>query len=259
VPQTTKTPKGYCVDNKQEKSDLLSQLTIDRTVEASEGWSTSYVMGFGVVCLIVGATLVYFLMSSNTGDEGDLPVQASAQHAPSVKQQEAEQTPASAAKRQTSVPQGEAVLNASGYITARLVATVSAETLGLISEVNVEEGMQVSKGQVLATLDDSIAQVNLALAKAQVDVLDSRRNSLTADLNEARRVLRRLSSLKNEDFSSEADLTRAKTALEKSQSSIAGIQADIHVAKLEVARQQELFDNHTIRAPFDGVVTVKNA
>ncbi len=48
-----------------------------------------------------------------------------------------------------------AVLNASGYVTARRRATVSSKVTGKVLEVFVEEGKAVKKGQVLARLDDS--------------------------------------------------------------------------------------------------------
>ena len=54
-----------------------------------------------------------------------------------------------------------AVLNASGYVTARRRATVSSKITGKVVEVNVEEGMAVREGQVLARLDD--AQYKAAL------------------------------------------------------------------------------------------------
>ncbi|MGH9203357.1 MAG: biotin/lipoyl-binding protein, partial [Vicinamibacterales bacterium] len=41
-----------------------------------------------------------------------------------------------------------AVLNASGYVTARRRATVSSKVTGKVVEVNVEEGMAVRRGQV---------------------------------------------------------------------------------------------------------------
>src|SRR6185295_4384448 len=53
------------------------------------------------------------------------------------------------------VPSGSvaAVLNASGYVTARRQATVSSKITGKVIEVLVEEGMAVTEGQVLARLD----------------------------------------------------------------------------------------------------------
>ena len=55
------------------------------------------------------------------------------------------------------------VLNASGYVTARRQATVSAKVTGKIAEVLVEEGMAVAEGQVLARLDNSSERAYLAL------------------------------------------------------------------------------------------------
>src|SRR5258708_2200436 len=60
-----------------------------------------------------------------------------------------------------------AVLNASGYVTARRRATVSSKITGKVVEVDVEEGKAVREGQVLARLDDSTARAGLALAEAQ--------------------------------------------------------------------------------------------
>ena len=98
------------------------------------------------------------------------------------------------------VVENDAILNSSGFITARRMATVSAEIMGLITEVNVEEGMQVEHGQVLATLDDALATVNLELAQAQVEVLDARKQSLFASLEEAKRNHKRVN---DNDFSSD--------------------------------------------------------
>ena len=48
-----------------------------------------------------------------------------------------------------------AVLNASGYVTARRRATVSSKVTGKFLEVFVEEGKWVKKDQILARLDNS--------------------------------------------------------------------------------------------------------
>ena len=62
-----------------------------------------------------------------------------------------------------------AVLNASGYVTARRRATVSSKMTGKVVEINVEEGMAVKEGQVLARLDDAQFKAALALAESQVE------------------------------------------------------------------------------------------
>src|SRR5688572_32770679 len=60
-----------------------------------------------------------------------------------------------------------AVLNATGYVTARRRATVSSKITGKVVQVNIEEGMAVREGQVLARLDDETQRASVALAEAQ--------------------------------------------------------------------------------------------
>ena len=45
------------------------------------------------------------------------------------------------------------MLNASGYVVARRIATVASRSTGQIVEVTFEEGAKVKAGQVLARLD----------------------------------------------------------------------------------------------------------
>jgi HlyD family secretion protein len=50
---------------------------------------------------------------------------------------------------------GKTLLNASGYVTTRLEATVSSKITGKVAEILIEEGMKVEKDQILAKLDAS--------------------------------------------------------------------------------------------------------
>jgi multidrug efflux pump subunit AcrA (membrane-fusion protein) len=91
-----------------------------------------------------------------------------------------------------------AVLNASGYVTARRRATVSSKITGKVIEVNVEEGMVVKQGQVLARLDDSTAKASLALVTAQAE---SARRAVTENevhLAQARTTLARVTKLRKD-------------------------------------------------------------
>ncbi len=243
-------------EGRESKSELLNQLKIAKTGCKPEGISLQATLGIASFSLFVGALLGYLIF----GGESEVPhTQTLANRSKVVAHSEPGDNLAEPAES-NKAPAGPApILNASGYITARLVATVSSEVLGLITNVDVEEGMEVEANQVLARLDDTGARVNLQFAQAQVAVQLARQRSIQAELDEAQRVLKRIIDLKNIKFSSEAELTRAQANFDMSLSALATTQADIEVAKLEVARQQEKLDNHTIRAPFAGVVTVKNA
>ncbi len=241
-----------------DKSELLSQLKIDRSAApARPGGSPAKYLVAGVVVALMGLGGGYYM---TTADEVTEDTSAAPSTASSTANDIASSSAVADAKpAPRAVPASDSILNASGYITARRMATVSAEVMGLITDVAVEEGMTVTEGQVLAKLDDTIPSVDLRLAEAQVHVLDARLEGAMANLAEAKRVLKRASELKTNDFSSEASVSRAQAEVDSLGASITGIRADIEVAQLGAQRQRERLADHTIRAPFDGVVTVKNA
>ncbi|WP_295957398.1 biotin/lipoyl-binding protein, partial [uncultured Xanthomonas sp.] len=61
------------------------------------------------------------------------------------------------------------VLDASGYVVARRMATVSAKITGKVREVRIEEGMRVEEGQVMATLDPIDANAQRVLSASQLE------------------------------------------------------------------------------------------
>ena len=152
-----------------------------------------------------------------------------------------------------------AVLNASGYVTARRRATVSSKITGKVVEVNVEEGMAVTEGQVLARLDDSTARAALALAVAQAE---SARKAVTENevrLAQLRLTLRRVTELRKEGITSEVELEQAKVEVDGTEARINALREQVNVAQRQVAVQQADLDNTVIRAPFSGVAISKDA
>ena len=152
-----------------------------------------------------------------------------------------------------------AVLNASGYVTARRRATVSSKITGKVVEVNVEEGMAVTEGQVLARLDDSTPRAALALAQAQVE---SARKAVTENevrLAQSRLTLRRMTDLRKGGIATEADVDQAKAQVDGTEARINALREQVNVAERQVAVQQTDLDNTVIRAPFTGVAISKDA
>ncbi|HQQ57842.1 MAG TPA: biotin/lipoyl-binding protein, partial [Thermomonas sp.] len=60
------------------------------------------------------------------------------------------------------------VLDATGYVVARRMATVSAKVTGKVLEIMIEEGQHVEAGQVLARLDPVDANAQRTLSAAQL-------------------------------------------------------------------------------------------
>ncbi len=152
-----------------------------------------------------------------------------------------------------------AVLNASGYVTARRRATVSAKITGKVTEVHVEEGMAIREGQVLARLDDSLPRRALAYEEAQLDTARAALAETEARLTLASVSLRRLSDLVAKEVASQADLDAAKADHDALQAHLALQREQVKTEEKTVAiRRQELEDT-VVRAPFDGIVVSKDA
>jgi HlyD family secretion protein len=152
-----------------------------------------------------------------------------------------------------------AVLNASGYVTARRRATVSSKVTGKVIEVNVEEGRAVKQGDVLARLDDSSPRAALALVTAQAE---SARRAVTENevhLTQARLTQARVTKLRQEGLVTEADVDSARADVDGTQARINALRQQINVAERQIDVQQTDLDNTIIRAPFSGVAISKDA
>ncbi|RZI93694.1 MAG: biotin/lipoyl-binding protein, partial [Rubrivivax sp.] len=89
----------------------------------------------------------------------------------------------------------DAVLQATGYVTARRMATVSAQMTGTLTEVLIDEGFKVKKGQVLARLDDTGLRAGLASAEAQIRTAEANLGQVRAQLAQAQADERRQAEL----------------------------------------------------------------
>ncbi|MEW6167634.1 MAG: efflux RND transporter periplasmic adaptor subunit [Pseudomonadota bacterium] len=151
------------------------------------------------------------------------------------------------------------VLDASGYVIARRRATVSSKVTGKVTDVLVEEGQAVEAGDVLARIDDSNARAQLALARSQLVAAQAQLEEVRVQLGEARRQLLRTRRLAARQLVSEQALDAAQASVDSLAARLATTERNVVVAERSVAvRQQELEDT-IVRAPFAGVITVKNA
>ena len=152
-----------------------------------------------------------------------------------------------------------AVLNASGYVTARRQATVSSKVTGKVEEVLVEEGMKVEAGQVLARLDDRQARLALRLSEAQLDAARKAVTETEALLREARLRQERIRKLVAEGVSSAAEWDAVEAEADALAARIEAQRGQATAVEREVALARQLLDDTVIRAPFAGVAISKNA
>ena len=151
------------------------------------------------------------------------------------------------------------VLDATGYVVARRMATVSAKVTGKVREILIEEGQHVEAGQVMATLDPVDADAQRDLAAAQVAASRSQAGGVEAQLREAEANARRLGQLVQQQLVSKAQYDQAIAERDALRAQLATARRNTQVARDQLDIAELGLDNTVVRAPFAGVVIAKAA
>ncbi|HUC98785.1 MAG TPA: efflux RND transporter periplasmic adaptor subunit, partial [Candidatus Polarisedimenticolaceae bacterium] len=145
----------------------------------------------------------------------------------------------------TSASQTQSVLTASGYVVARRKAAVASKGTGRLVLLNVEEGDQVKKGQLIARLED--ADVIAARERARQSL-----RFAEADLYDAKTSYERSRILLKDRAVAQAEYDVAEARYKR-------VIASIDVARFALEEAEVAVENTRIIAPFDGTVLKKNA
>lgn len=214
------------------RPDLLNELKIDRRGTAPKK-KRRWPWIVGVIAVLLTAYFVF---------RGGKPVPVETVNPRSA----AESGPAS-------------VLDASGYVTARRIATVSSKVTGKVKEVYIEEGQRVTEGEVLARLEVQDADAQYQLSRSQVSASQSQLAEAQAQLALAESTYRRNKELAGGQFVSKSALDAAKADRDARAARLASLQKSVAVAKDQMQVSALGIDNTVIRAPFDGVIIAKAA
>ena len=151
------------------------------------------------------------------------------------------------------------VLDASGYVVARLQTTVSSKITGKVMEVLFEEGMKVEAGQVLARLDDSNAQASLKLAEAEVISARSALAETRVRLAEAAKRLSRTTRLTSDQVVSAAEFDTAEAEAKSLEARLERQTAECTVSEYQVEVWRRQVEDTVVRSPFSGIAVTKDA
>ncbi len=228
-------------------ADKLKSLSIDRTLPPvlnAGPWRIVAIAAIAAVALMAGWMLF------GPKPTAPAPIEASAA-LPTAADGAVKPAVASAG------PRGGLV--ASGYVVARRAATVSADIAGRLTSVLFEEGAEVEKGQILAQLDDTLAQYDLRLQQGRLQSARASIEALKAEIIEAQAQRERADRLIESQAVSAASRDTAVSRIDALNARYASAQADVKVAEVAVQRQTEFVERHRVRAPFAGVIIAKNA
>ncbi len=123
----------------------------------------------------------------------------------------------------------QATLSAIGTLTAVNGVTVSADMPGIVGKISFDSGQKVREGDVIAELDSRQERAQLTAAEARREL--------------ARLSLERIGGLLERGVSSQAEFDAATAEYDQAQASVGEIQATI--------------ERKTIRAPFSGVLGIR--
>lgn len=166
----------------------------------------------------------------------------------------------------------ETVVTLPGTMQPITEAPVLARADGYIKRRNVDIGDRVAAGQVLAEieapeLDQQVKQAAAALDQAR-SALEQANANLTQGL--ANRELARVSAVRygnlqkrgivsrQENDTYQAQYQASDAAVESLRKAVAGAENSVSAAQASLARLKEMFSYLKVRAPFAGVVTLRN-
>ena len=138
----------------------------------------------------------------------------------------------------------EAVVTATGRLSAVTTVQVGTQISGLISALYVDFNDPVEKGQLIAQLDTTLLESNLRDAEASLD-------RQRADLRQAERDYERISTLHAQGISADADFNKVQHTLDVAA-------AGVKSAEASLARARQNLAYATITAPVSGIVVERD-
>ena len=138
----------------------------------------------------------------------------------------------------------EYILNQVGTLKANQEVTLRSEIEGPIVEILFSEGRDVKKSKALVKLDPAKIQAELRNLKARIE-------QLQIGMANKKRTLERQRPLVDQDLVSRLHFDDLQTGIKE-------IDSQILQARADMSRLNERLSDTVIRAPFDGVVGVRD-
>ncbi|MES1216551.1 MAG: efflux RND transporter periplasmic adaptor subunit, partial [Bacteroidota bacterium] len=160
-------------------------------------------------------------------------------------------------------------VNASGKIYPEIEVKISPDISGEITELNVEEGDSVKKGQILARIfadiyalqrDEAASRVNQSAAT--VENSKAALDALKVNMDQAKQTLDRNQTLfaqkvisKSELEQYEATYLAAQANYNAAQQNIKSLQAGVQTSQTGLTRANKDLGRTTLTAPMNGVIS----
>jgi HlyD family secretion protein len=134
---------------------------------------------------------------------------------------------------------------ANGYVVARREAALSTDIAGRIVDLKVEEGMRVKAGDLIAKLDTR--ELEAARERTKADLATAQTSAEWARLD-----FQRKAPLLGSGDVSQSVVDQARIEKDRAEAQVNALQSALDQIEVQISKS-------SVYAPFDGVITRKNA
>jgi HlyD family secretion protein len=166
----------------------------------------------------------------------------------------------------------QAIVSASGKIQPQRLVNISADTMGRVTDLKVEEGQRVQKGEFLLQIDPrnlttayNQGAASLAAARSQMDQLRVSIDSNKTALKQAQDAYNRQQQLWKGGLTTKEALDTAENTVKMRQAELNSAERQIETQRLRMTQEEASLENAKlnlskvrIESPITGIITRRN-
>jgi HlyD family secretion protein len=166
----------------------------------------------------------------------------------------------------------QAIVSASGKIQPRTLVNISADTMGRVTQLSVEEGQRVKKGDFLLQIDPrnlttayNQTAASLAASRSTMEQLRLSIEGTRTTLKAAQDSLARQQQLWKQGLTTREQLEQADNQVKVRQAELASQERQIETQRLRMTQEQAVVENAKlnlskvrIESPITGIITRRN-
>jgi HlyD family secretion protein len=166
----------------------------------------------------------------------------------------------------------QAIVSASGKIQPQRLVNISADTMGRVTDLKVEEGQRVQKGEFLLQIDPrnlttayNQGAASLAAARSQMEQLRVSIDSNKSALKQAQDAYTRQQQLWKGGLTTKEALDTAESTVKMRQAEVNSAERQIETQRLRMTQEEASLENAKlnlskvrIESPITGIITRRN-
>ncbi|WP_372633379.1 efflux RND transporter periplasmic adaptor subunit [Fodinibius sp.] len=147
----------------------------------------------------------------------------------------------------------------SGTVVAQNQVQLYPEISGKVSQIHVQTGDSVRKGESLISLEDRQYREQVEQARANARINQARLKQAQARYKELEAQYRRTKQLSDKNLSSDMEMETLEAQMSSAEADIELAEAQLEQSESSVEEQRDMLSKTVIRAPINGTVGQRNA